>query len=80
MTRSVAAVAIGTAERAFPIVAPVAVFDGRPLARPSFTAPSLTPDRARRPAWLPLGVSLACLGAGVRQFVRGRRPAQGGAR
>jgi nitrous oxidase accessory protein len=80
MTRSFAAAAIGAAERAFPIVAPVAVLDPRPLARPPVTAPAIAQDAARRPAWLPLGVSLACLGAGVRQFVRGRRPVQGGAR
>jgi nitrous oxidase accessory protein len=80
MTRSFAAGAIAAAERAFPIVAPVAVVDQRPLARPPVTAPALTRDGARRPAWLPLAVSLACLVAGARQFVRARRPAQGGAR
>jgi nitrous oxidase accessory protein len=78
MTRSFAGAAIGAAERAFPIVAPVAVVDARPLARPPVTAPSLTAAGVRHPARLPLALSLACLGAGARQFVRGRRPARGG--
>ena len=79
MTRSFAAVAIGAAERAFPIVTPVAVFDAHPLARPPVTAPALTRDDGHRLAWLPLALSLACLGAGARQFARGRRPAREGA-
>jgi nitrous oxidase accessory protein len=80
MTRSVAAAAIGAAERAFPIVPPVPVADARPLARPPVAAPSLTRDGSSGPAWLPLAMSLACLGTGAGQFARGRRPARWGPR
>jgi nitrous oxidase accessory protein len=76
MTRSFAAAAIGAAERAFPIVAPVPVADAWPLARPPAAAPSLTRNASRGPAWLPLAISLACLGTGAGQFARGRRRAR----
>ena len=74
MARGFAAATIGAAERAFPIIAPVAVVDAHPLARPPAAMPMwATRVAGRQPAAMPMVVSLACLGAGVAQFARGRR-------
>jgi len=70
-SQGVAVSALGAAERAFPVLDPVPVVDGRPLARPPALpavpedAPvSASPLAARAGAWMLIGVGAIVLGVG----------------
>lgn len=69
-----AATAIGVAERAFPVLNPVAVVDDRPLARPPALpdVPMDDPGERRAGPW-GLAASGASLAAGLVLFATGRR-------
>jgi nitrous oxidase accessory protein len=71
-TQSFAATALATAERAFPVLEPVAVEDPAPLVRPPALALELS-RAPRGPDWRGLAGSLAVLGAGASVLASGRR-------
>jgi nitrous oxidase accessory protein len=75
LSDSFAALAIGAAERAFPVLRLVPVEDSSPLARPP-ALPDVPPPSTRATGANPLGVagSLALGLAGAAVLARGRRP------
>ncbi|WP_242343701.1 nitrous oxide reductase family maturation protein NosD [Anaeromyxobacter terrae] len=79
LAQSLAAAALGVAERAFPVLAPAEVADRRPLARPPpLPAVPRPSPRPRRPDPFGLAGSLAALAAGgaLLAGARPRRPAE----
>jgi nitrous oxidase accessory protein len=75
MSDSVAATAIGAAEQAFPVLAPVAVEDASPRVRPPSLPLVPRPgerDRGASPGGLAGAAAILALGAVV--MIRGRRP------
>lgn len=78
LSDSLAAAAIGAAERAFPVLRLVPVEDASPLARPPLLPAVPRPDtRTAGPSPLGIAASL-CLGlAGATVLARGRRPSTG---
>jgi len=78
LSDSFAAVAIGAAERAFPVLRLVPVEDAAPLARPPVLPAVPRPDSgAVGPSPLGIVTSLALGLGGVAVLVRGRRPSTG---
>jgi nitrous oxidase accessory protein len=78
LSDSFAAVAIGAAERAFPVLRLVPVEDASPLARPPLLPDVPRPDAgATGPRPLGVAASLALGLAGAAVLVRGRRPSTG---
>ena len=79
LSDSFAAVAIGAAERAFPVLRLVPVEDASPLARPPLLPGVPGPDTgAAGPRPLGVAASLVLGLAGAAVLVRGRRPSTGG--
>jgi len=78
LSDSVAAAAIGAAEKAFPVLGPVPVEDPRPRVRPpDLPAVPRPPQGARSASVGGLAGALALLGLGVGVMARGRRPGAG---
>jgi nitrous oxidase accessory protein len=78
LSDSFAAVAIGAAERAFPVLRLVPVEDASPLARPPVLPGVPRPDvGASGPSPVGIAASLALGLAGAAVLVRGRRPSTG---
>ena len=78
LSDSFAAVAIGAAERAFPVLRLVPVEDASPLARPPLLPGVPRPDAgASGPSPAGLAASLALCLAGAAVLARGRRPSTG---
>ena len=81
LSDSVAASALAAAERAFPVLAPVAVEDARPRVRPPVLPRVPRPGgRARGPSPVGLAGSAALFGLGAAVMARGRRPGPAGRR
>jgi len=79
MAQGLGAMALASAERAFPIIALVSVVDPHPLVRPPVSPAPRPIGGQPRPmiqGW-PMLVSLACLAAGAWEFVRGCRQLAG---
>jgi nitrous oxidase accessory protein len=74
-SRSLAASALGVAERALPVLAPAQVVDPSPLAAPpDLHLPPLWRPAARRGSWGGIGTSTCALLLGAAVAWRGRRP------
>ena len=73
-SRSAAAVALGAAERAFPVLDPIPVIDAQPLARPPLLGqvPAMTANAITRPV-VSAGAPLLLLLVGVGILATGRR-------
>lgn len=81
LAQSVAAAALGAAERSFPVLAPSAAVDRAPLVRPPALPDVPRAERgARRPAAGALAASAAGLALGLAVLAAGARPARAGGR